>query len=99
MLKGQGHVPWAHDLWVGSSAIAHGLMPDQYWSAATGTMLKGGPAEPQSRIELSMWTTRIYFNAIYCCMGTLAPEKQVDLKKAVQAVLAGGNPFDWTDGT
>jgi hypothetical protein len=99
MLKARGHAAWAHDLWVGSSAVAHGLMPDQYWSAATGTMMKGGPAEPQARVELSMWTTRIYFNLIYCCMGALLPAKQGALKQAVSALLAGGDPFDWTDGT
>jgi hypothetical protein len=99
MLKKRGHVPWAHDLWVASSAVAHGLMPDQYWSAATGTLIKGGPAEPQARIDLAMWATRIYFNLVYCCLGVLAPGKQPDLKKAVGKVLAGGDPFDWTDGT
>src|SRR5258708_27530 len=91
MLKKRGHVPWAHDLWVGSSAVAHGLMPDQYWSAATGTLVKGGPAELQARIELSMWATRVYFNLVYCCLGALVPGKQADLKKAVGNVLTGGD--------
>src|SRR5207249_11790051 len=99
MLQKRVHVPWAHDLWVGSSAIAHVLVPDQYWSAATGTVVKGGPAEPQARIDLSMWSTRIYFNLIYCCLGALVPAKQPDLKAAVAKVLAGGDTFDWTDGT
>ena len=73
-------------------------MPDQYWSDVTGTMIKGGPAQPENRYLLASWLTRTYFNIAYCCLGILRPGDKPKLQQAVTTAL-GGEPFDWVDGT
>jgi hypothetical protein len=92
MLKADGHLPWAHDLWVVSSGVVHGLVPEFYLSSATGTRVKGGPADPEMRYKLSGWLGSIYANITDSMLAILDPEKRPQFKAVVDwaASATGG---------
>jgi len=97
LLKKQGRIPWAHDLWVAESGVAHGLIPDQYWSSVTGVTMKGGPAEPEARKLLAQWLVKTYFNFAYCCVGILRPAETKRFREMVSGALTGWT-LQWADG-
>ncbi len=91
MLKANGHLPWAHDLWVVSSGVVHGLVPEFYLSSATGIRVKGGPADPETRYKLSGWLASIYANVTDGMLAIQDPGKRPQFKDVVDwATLATG---------